>query len=127
LKCGSCSPPLLTSIADHVTLAVGHVTLAVSHVTLAVGHVTLGVGHVTLAVGHVTLGVGHVTLAVGHVNGHVTVVYFWEGERGGVVGRVDKEWQVYRQLIVLEGLSLTTSDDSLVATTIGNRRLVLHS
>lgn len=74
LKCGYFSPPLLTSIADHVTQAVGHVTLAV----------------------------GHVTLGVGHVNGHVTVVYFWEGERGGVVGgvvgRVDEEWQVYRQL-----------------------------
>lgn len=74
LKCGSCSPPLLTSIADHVTLAVDHMTL----------------------------GVGHVTLDVGHANGHVTVVYFWEGERGGVVGgvvgRVDEEWQVYRQL-----------------------------
>ena len=70
LKCGSCSPPLLTCV--------------------------------TQAVGHVTLAVGHVTLGVGHVNGHVTVVYFWEGERGGVVGgvvgRVDEEWQVYRQL-----------------------------
>ena len=84
LKCGYFSPPLLTSIADHVTQAVGHVTLAV--------------GHVTLAVGHVTLAVGNVTLGVGHANGHVTVVYFWEGERGGVVGRVDEEWQVYRQL-----------------------------
>lgn len=51
---------------------------------------------------HMTLAVGHVTLGVGHVNGHVTAVYFWEGERGGVVGgvvgRVDEEWQVYRQL-----------------------------
>ena len=51
---------------------------------------------------HVTLAVGHVTLGVGHVNGHVTVVYFWEGERGGVVGgvvgRVDEVWQVYQQL-----------------------------
>ena len=67
----------MTSIDDHVTWAVGHVTLAVDHVTLAVGHVTLAVGHVT---------------------GCVNVVSFWEGGRDGVVGRVDEEWQVYRQL-----------------------------
>ena len=102
---GYCSPQVLTSIADHVTQDVGHVTLVVGHVTLvvghvaqAVGHVTQAVGHVTQAVGHVTQAVGHVTQAVGHVTGRVNVVSFWEGERGGVVGKVDEEWRVYRQL-----------------------------
>ena len=112
LICGYCSPPPLTSILDHVTLTVGHATQAVGHVTLPFGHVTPAVGHVTVVFGHVTLTVGHVTQVVGHVTlavgrasqavdyvtGRVNVVSFWEGGRGGVVGMVDEEWQVYRQL-----------------------------